>query len=134
MGSLVGMIVLDASAAIEAYIDSPSTGEIDRLFEQNTLLAPQSLGVEVMQGFRRMVFAGESDERQASLAIRNIMELPIVLMPFEPFVERIWELRHNVSAHDAWYVAIAETFGVPLATTDRRLANATGPTCEFVVL
>jgi predicted nucleic acid-binding protein len=134
VGSLVGMIVLDASAAIEAYIDSPSTGEIDRLFEQNTLLAPQSLGVEVMQGFRRMVFAGESDERQASLAIRNIMELPIVLMPFEPFVERIWELRHNVSAHDAWYVAIAETFGVPLATTDRRLANATGPTCEFVVL
>ena len=134
MGSLVGMIVLDASAAIEAYVDSPSAGEIDRLFDDNTLLAPQSLGVEVMQGFRRKVFAGESNERQASLAIRNIMELPIVLMPFEPFVERIWELRHNVSAHDAWYVAIAETFGVPLATTDRRLANATGPTCEFVVL
>ena len=134
MGSLVGMIVLDASAAIEAYIDSPSTGEIDRLFEQNTLLAPQSLGVEVMQGFRRMVFAGESDERQASLAIRNIMELPIVKLPFEPYVERIWELRNNVSAHDAWYVAIAETFGVPLATTDRRLANATGPLCEFRVL
>ena len=134
MGSLVGMIVLDASAAIQAYFDSPSTGEIDRLFEDNTLLAPQSLGVEVMQGFRRMVFAGESDERQASLAIRNIMELPIVKLPFEPFVERIWELRNNVSAHDAWYVAIAETFGVPLATTDRRLANATGPLCEFRVL
>ena len=134
MGSLVGMIVLDASAAIEAYIDSPSTGEIDRLFEENMLMAPQSLGVEVMQGFRRMVFAGESDERQASLAIRNIMELPIVKLPFEPFVERIWELRNNVSAHDAWYVAIAETFGVPLATTDRRLANATGPLCEFRVL
>jgi predicted nucleic acid-binding protein len=87
-----------------------------------------------MQGFRRKLFAGESDERQASLAIRNIMELPIVLLPFEPFVERIWELRHNVSAHDAWYVAIAETFGVPLATSDRRLANATGPLCEFRVL
>ena len=134
MGSFVGMIVLDASVAIEAYFDSPSTGEIDRLFENNTLLAPQSLGVEVMQALRRKVFAGESDERQASLAIRNVMELPIVLMPFEPFVERIWNLRHNVSAHDAWYVAIAETFGIPLATTDRRLANATGPLCEFRVL
>lgn len=134
MGSLVGMIVLDASVAIEAYFDSPSTGGIDRLFENNTLLAPQSLGVEVMQAFRRKVFAGESDERQAILAIRNVMELPIVLMPFEPFVERIWDLRHNVSANDAWYVAIAETFGVPLATTDRRLANATGPLCEFRVL
>ena len=134
MGSLVGMIVLDASVAIEAYFDSPSTEEIDRLFENNTLLAPQSLGVEVMQAFRRKVFAGESDERQAILAIRNVMELPIVLMPFEPFVERIWDLRHNVSANDAWYVAIAETFGIPLATTDRRLANATGPLCEFRVL
>mgnify|MGYP002640707052 CR=1 FL=1 len=134
MGSLVGMIVIDASAAIEGYRDSLSPSDFDQILRDNTVMAPQSLWVEVVQGFRRMVRNGEIEEALAIEAIKHLGELPIVKLPFEPFVERIWELRHNVSAHDAWYVAIAETFGVPLATTDRRLANATGPLCEFLVL
>lgn len=130
----MGMIVLDASVAIEAYQDSGSNTDIDRIFRENSLLAPQSLGVEVMQGFRRMVRDGEFENSRAIGAMRNLRDLPITTLPFEPFLERIWELRHNVTAHDAWYVAIAEAFGAPLATMDRRLANATGPQCEFLLL
>ena len=130
----MGMIVLDASVAIEAYQESSSSSDIDRVFQENSLLAPQSLGVEVMQGFRRMVRDGGFEESRAIGAMRNLRDLPITTLPFEPFLERIWELRHNVTAHDAWYVAIAEAFGVPLATLDRRLANASGPQCEFLLL
>lgn len=54
-----------------------------------------------------------------------------MLVPFEPFAERVWELRRNVTSYDAWYVAVAEAFRLPLATLDRRLSRASGPSCRF---
>ena len=54
--------------------------------------------------------------------------------PFEPFADRIWQLRNNVSSYDAWYVAVAEELGFPLATLDQRLTEAEGPSCEFMTL
>jgi predicted nucleic acid-binding protein len=53
-------------------------------------------------------------------------------MPIRPFEDRIWQLRRNLTCHDAWYVAIAEALSLPLATLDRRLARATGTHCEFL--
>ena len=50
-----------------------------------------------------------------------------------PFAERIWELRANVTSYDAWYVAVAEAAGLPLATLDSRLARANGPNCKFIL-
>lgn len=55
------------------------------------------------------------------------------LYPYEPFGARVWELRYNVTAYDAWYVAVAEVLGVPVATLDRRLMGAAGPRCAFVI-
>jgi predicted nucleic acid-binding protein len=59
------------------------------------------------------------------------MELEIQLFPFEPFSNRIWELRHSLTSYDVWYVAVAEALSLPLATLDRRLAH--GPSCEFLL-
>jgi predicted nucleic acid-binding protein len=59
------------------------------------------------------------------------MQLEIELLPFAPFSDRIWELRHTVTSYDAWYVAVAENLAVPLATLDDRPARANGPKCEF---
>jgi predicted nucleic acid-binding protein len=39
---------------------------------------------------------------------------------------RVWELRANLTAYDAAYVALAEALGAPLLTRDRRLARAAG--------
>ena len=50
----------------------------------------------------------------------------------DPFAKRVWELRHSVTSHDAWYVAVAEALRLPLATLDARLAKAKGPTCRFL--
>jgi predicted nucleic acid-binding protein len=46
--------------------------------------------------------------------------------PHEPLLLRVWELRDNLSAYDAIYVALAEALGLPLITRDRRLAEAAG--------
>jgi predicted nucleic acid-binding protein len=60
------------------------------------------------------------------------MELDVELHAFEPFSQRVWELRHNVTSYDGWYVALAEALNLPLATLDGRLAKADGPKCRFL--
>jgi predicted nucleic acid-binding protein len=53
------------------------------------------------------------------------------LLPYAPFAGRVWELADNLSPYDAWYIAVAESFDVPLATLDLRLARSPGPRCAF---
>ena len=60
------------------------------------------------------------------------MQLDIDLFSFEPFADRVWELRHNVTSCDAWYVALAEALKLPLATLDEALAKSNGIACEFL--
>ena len=58
--------------------------------------------------------------------------LDVELLPFTPFAERVRALRNNLTSYDAWYVALAEAIDCPLATPDRKLSRATGPTCRIV--
>jgi predicted nucleic acid-binding protein len=60
------------------------------------------------------------------------MQLEIELFPFEPFADRIWALRHNVTSYDAWYVALAEALNLPLATLDEPLSKSNGVSCDFL--
>jgi predicted nucleic acid-binding protein len=60
--------------------------------------------------------------------------LPITRVPVGPLLQRAFELRANVTAYDACYVALAEALDCPLVTTDRRLANASAITCVTEVL
>ncbi len=71
-------------------------------------------------------------EEQASLAYGDLVALSVEFYPFERFSDRVWELRHTVTAYDAWYVALAESLDLALATLDRKLTRAQGPRCEFV--
>jgi predicted nucleic acid-binding protein len=60
------------------------------------------------------------------------MQLDIELFSFAPFAARVWELRHNVTSYDAWYVSVAEALKLPLATFDERLSRSTGVACKFL--
>lgn len=60
------------------------------------------------------------------------MQLSLETFGFDPFADRIWELRHTVTGYDAWYVALAEALQLPLATLDSKLSTATGPKCAFI--
>jgi predicted nucleic acid-binding protein len=73
----------------------------------------------------------ESDEARAALAHADVAALRVEYFPYAPFAKRVWEMRENVTAYDAWYVAIAEALDADLATLDARLAAAAGPQCGF---
>ena len=76
--------------------------------------------------------AKEITTAEANAAYEDLIQLNLEVFSFDPFAERIWELRHNLTSYDAWYVAIAEALRLPLVTLDKRLARATGPTCDFL--
>lgn len=120
------MIVADASAVVEVVLNSP-VGELiaDRLLDPGeTVAAPHLLDLEVVQVLRRYAHGGELDPVRAQMAIEDFTGLPIVRYPHEPLVSRIWELRDNLTAYDAAYIALAEGLDAPLLTRDSRLADS----------
>ncbi len=80
---------------------------------------------------RRAVLAGDLSADVAALAHDDLVRLRVELFPYEPHAQRVWKLRDNLTACDAWYVALAEVLGVPIVTLDRRVAGAAGPQCGF---
>ena len=96
------------------------------------LIAPHLLPVEVAHALRRAVQLGRIGAESASLAHRDLVRLDVALVPYETVASRVWELRATVRPYDAWYVAIAETFALPLATLDARLVASPGPECKFL--
>lgn len=126
------MLVIDASVVVAALIDNGSSGIwAAQLLSTHSLAAPHLLPVEVSNILRRASLHKEISDDNASLAYADLLDLRTELFPFEPFAERVWELRLSVTAYDAWYVALAEALGAPLATLDKRLSRATGPRCNF---
>ena len=126
--------VLDGSALVAALVDSGSDGRwAESLLAADALVGPELLLVEATNILRRLERAGLLSTLEATSGHRDIRRLSIDLFPFDPFAERVWALRHNLTAYDAWYVAVAEFVGGQLATLDRHLADATGPRCRIVV-
>ena len=125
-------LVVDASLVVAGLIDSGRHGAwAEGLLAAGTLAAPHLLPVEVASILRRASLSGELPAEIATLAHADLVDLRIALFPYEPFAERVWELRANVSAYDAWYVALAEALDAPLGTLDLRLSRAAGPRCGF---
>lgn len=127
-------VVVDASVVVSALVDDGPTGRwAEEVIGQAPLAAPHLLHVEATNVLRRASASGELASDTASLAHRDLHDLRFELFAYAPFASRIWELRSNVTAYDAWYVAIAEAIDAPLATLDRRLADAAGPACSFLL-
>ncbi|HEX5370339.1 MAG TPA: type II toxin-antitoxin system VapC family toxin [Dehalococcoidia bacterium] len=127
-------LVVDASIVVAALVDEGPNGVwAEGMLTSDDLVAPHLVRVESTNVLRRAIDSGRLSIQEASLAQLDLMALRMQLFPFEPFATRIWELRTNLTAYAAWYVALAEAFGLPLATLDRRLARAPGPRCEFLV-
>jgi predicted nucleic acid-binding protein len=125
-------LVVDASVVAAALVDSGDDGTwAEGLLVGGALVAPHLMPVEVANILRRAVLTDDISADSAALAHADLLDLRAELFAYEPFAPRVWELRHDLTAYDAWYVAIAEALDAPLATLDRRLASATGPRCSF---
>jgi predicted nucleic acid-binding protein len=122
------VIVVDASALLEAVLRMPAADAVDeRLFApRETLHAPHLIDVEVAQVIRRFAAAGDIDGARGRAALADLANLRLSRYPHGLLLPRIWDLRHNLSAYDAAYVALAEALDAPLVTRDRRLAAAAG--------
>ena len=130
------MIVVDSSAIIEVLLRSQAGLEIEkRIFSPHeTLYAPHLLDLEVAQVLRRYCSLGEMVSERGREALEDLVDLPINRYPHNAFLPRIWELRHNMTAYDAVYIALAETLPAPLITRDTRLASAPGHTATIELI
>lgn len=122
------MIVVDASVILELLLNRSPAKQIARriLNPAETLHVPHLLDLEVAQVLRRYVLGGEVDPGRAALALNDLADLPLIRYPHDLLLPRIWGLRHNLTAYDAAYVALAESLDAVLITRDTRLAKAKG--------
>jgi predicted nucleic acid-binding protein len=119
------VIVVDASAVLEVLLNTSAGARVaERLFVTGeTLHAPDLLDLEVAQVLRRYALAGELDSARGLEALADLADLPLTRYPHDLLLPRIWELRGNVTAYDAAYLALAEALAVPLVTRDAALAS-----------
>jgi predicted nucleic acid-binding protein len=122
------MIVVDASALLEALLRTPAARAVEKwLFRpRQTLHAPHLIDVEVAQVVRRYAANGEIDSERGRAALTDLADLPLRRYPHDFLLPRVWDLRNNLTAYDAVYLALAEALDAPLLTRDKRLATAAG--------
>ena len=122
------MIVVDASAVLEALLRTPAAASVERrLFEPSqTLHAPHLLDVEVAQVVRRYAGNGDIDAERGRMALADLADFPVHRYPHDFLLQRVWDLWNNFTAYDAMYVALAEALDAPLLTRDKRLAASPG--------
>lgn len=120
------MIVLDASVTVELLLNTPIGRTVaERIADPALALhAPQLLDLEVAQALRRYAAAGALDPQRARQSLDDLGQLEITRWEHPPLLRRVWMLRHNLTAYDAAYVALAEALDAVLLTADRRLAGA----------
>jgi predicted nucleic acid-binding protein len=116
-------VVVDASAIVDFVLDVRS---VVRRLGLHALHAPVTIDAEVLHGLRRKWLSDAVTDEEAEIALALFHRIEIERYPVRPFVARMWALRHNVTAYDAGYVALAESLELPLLTRDRRLSRASG--------
>ena len=114
------MIVIDASAMVEALVGQDVDESLLQALE-GAVFAPHLLDIEVLSVLRGLVLKGTLTEESADAARRDHFDLLIDRQDTGPLAERIWSLRHQYTAYDASYLALAEALDAPLHTCDRKL-------------
>lgn len=130
------MIVVDASVLANVVGDDEAAGRLARarLAAASAVSAPDLVDVETVSVLRRRWLAGDLSDERFRFAVDDLLALPVTRFPVGPLMVRAFELRANITAYDACYIALAEALDCPLITSDRRLANAPMTTCATEVL
>ena len=116
--------VIDASIAVEYLLKTPRGLSVADLIDSAVLVAPEMIDAEVLSVLRRAVLNHHIEESQALIVLSELTEWAVERISHRYLVRLAWQHRHNVSAYDALYVAVARVYELPLLTADGRLAQA----------
>lgn len=131
------MIVLDASAAVDLLLQiQPNASAVsERLgVAGETLHVPALFDAEVVHVLRRYSLRKELPQARAREALEDLEAMRLARYAYLPLLPRIWQLRDNLSAFDAAYVALAEVLEAPLITSDRKLARTRSHRAHIMVV
>jgi predicted nucleic acid-binding protein len=117
------MIVLDASVVVELLTNSAMSDIIRQELSRHdeSVLVPHLIDIEVTSAIRRMAASQRIDTHRSRQFLAELADLPAERYPHTPLIGRIWELRHNFTAYDAAYIALAEATNSVLYTCDEKL-------------
>lgn len=119
------MTVLDTSVVVDLLADEGVVDDAASLLQRPASpAAPDILVFEVLSVLRRQLHRDAIAPERARAAVDDLGDLRIELFPSLRLRQRAWDLRHNLAAADALFVALADQLGEPLATKDRGLAAA----------
>lgn len=123
------LYVIDTSAAIDALRGTA------RLPPRATeFFAPELIDLEVASVLRKFVLRHKLSEEIARAQIDGWARNIVVRRSHAALLPRVWELRHEITSHDAAFVALAEHLQIPLLTSDARLARTASRYCEVTTL
>lgn len=123
------MIVLDASAATAVLLNlGVSAGRLRERMDRpdESLHVPHLFEIEVLSALRRHALSGGLSPERGAMVLEDLANMRVTRYPQTALLPRVWELKENVTAYDAVYIALAETLDAPLVTRDGRLARAPG--------
>jgi predicted nucleic acid-binding protein len=125
------VIVFDASAALTALLND---GPARQLLANERVHAPHLIDSEIASGLRRQAHMKRVSVADAGNALNTWGHLLVTRHPVYGLFERIWDMRDNVSAYDASYIALAETLDCAVLTADSRLSRAAGIRCSITLV
>ncbi|CAN5166778.1 PIN domain-containing protein [soil metagenome] len=130
------MIVLDASAALDWLLRRAAAPAVEAVITEpaQSIHLPHLWAVEIAQVLRRLTNSGTISPARARQALDAAADLAAARYEHEPLLPRVWELRANLTAYDAVYVALAEALDATLVTSDARIAGAPGLRATVQVL
>jgi predicted nucleic acid-binding protein len=116
---------VDASAILEIILQTPAARRVSRVVfaAGETLHAPHLIDLEIAQVLRRYVRSAIISAERGTEALSDFLDLPLTRYPHFVLLTRVWQMRHNLTAYDAAYLALAEALDAPLITRDRALAR-----------
>jgi predicted nucleic acid-binding protein len=121
------VIVVDSSAVVDALTAVEGTDELRATLAGEDLHAPALVDFEIVSAVRGLALGGHLSTTRALDALADFDALPIQRWPSAASLrERAFDLRHNLTAYDATYVALAEALRCPLVTRDARIARSSG--------
>jgi predicted nucleic acid-binding protein len=128
------VIVVDGAAVVDALTTVAGSEDLRAEIANEDLHAPTLLDFEVVSALRGLTLSGHLSPGRARDALTDFDALSIQRWPSAaPLLLRAYNLRDNLSAYDAAYVALAEALQCPVLTRDVRLSRSSGHNVEIRV-